>query len=67
MSYPIFDTGYTLWAADLESSLMDLYGVSVRGLGVELRQLLDRYYHGVTVQAAVASLREAYGLASPVT
>ncbi|MDA8232277.1 MAG: hypothetical protein M0006_13140 [Magnetospirillum sp.] len=62
MSYPLVDTGYTLWAADLDSALMYRYGMSARSLGVNPKELLHSYYRGVSVSAAVASISERHGL-----
>ncbi len=63
MSYPLFDTGYTLWAADLDAALMSRYGLSVRKLGVHPRQLMERYYGGASVADALAALTAQHGLA----
>lgn len=62
MSYPLFDTGYTLWAADLDSALMYRYGKSARSLGVNPRELLHSYYRGATVSATIAQISETHGL-----
>ncbi|MBX9635895.1 MAG: hypothetical protein K2X44_13010 [Magnetospirillum sp.] len=63
MSFPLFDSGYTLWAADLEARLMDRHGKSSRTIGVEARLLLERYYGGESVSAALAMISDRYGLA----
>lgn len=60
MTYPLFDSGYTLWAADLETRLMDQLGSSVRALGIDPRLLLQSYYSGYTVTAALALLASRY-------
>ena len=62
MTYPLFDSGFTLWAADIDSRLQDQHGVSVRGLGVESRVLLDHYYRGVSVPLTLDMLTSRYGL-----
>lgn len=63
MSFPFFDSGYTLWAADLDARLMDRHGKSVRTLGVEIRALLERYYRGESVSSALTMITERYNLA----
>lgn len=62
MSYPLFDSGYTLWAADLDSRLMDRHGRSSRALGVDTRLLLSCYYGGGSVAAALSLITSRYGL-----
>ena len=62
MSYPLFDSGYTLWAADLETALMNRYGVTMRALGVQPRQLMERYYGGVSIADTVAAITAQHGL-----
>ena len=63
MSYPLFDSGYTLWAADLETALMNQFGVTMRALGVHPRQVMERYYGGVSIADTVAALTAQHGLA----
>lgn len=60
MAYPLFDTGYTLWAADLETRLMETHGTSPRALGVEPRHLMERYYQGESVTAAMDHITRRY-------
>lgn len=60
MAYPLFDSGYTLWAADLETRLKDQMGCSARSLGVDPRLLLQSYYSGYTVTAALALIAARY-------
>lgn len=60
MAYPLFDSGYTLWAADLETRLKDQLGSSARTLGIDPRLLLQSYYSGYTVPAALALLASRY-------
>ncbi|KIM00202.1 hypothetical protein CCC_02990 [Paramagnetospirillum magnetotacticum MS-1] len=60
MSYPLFDSGYTLWAADLETRLKDQLGASVRSLGIDPRLMLQSYYSGYTVAAALALIAARY-------
>lgn len=62
MSYPLFDSGFTLWAADVDARLMDRHGRSSRALGVESRLLLCSYYGGDSVSAALALISSRYGL-----
>jgi hypothetical protein len=64
MAYPLYDCGYTLWAADLESRLKDMYDLSLRSLAIEDRQLLHSYYGGDSVPAAFDRLINRYGLES---
>ena len=63
MTYPLFDSGYTLWAADIEARLKEQLGQSVRSLGIEPRLLLQSYYGGQTVGAALALISSRYGIA----
>ncbi len=62
MSYPLFDSGFTLWAADIDARLMDRHGRSSRALGVEPRLLLSSYYGGASVAAALELISSYYGL-----
>ncbi len=62
MSFPLFDSNYLLWAADLDAHLMDRHGKSSRSLGVEPRLLLERYYRGESVSSALSLIAERYGL-----
>lgn len=62
MSYPLFDSGFTLWAADLDSRLMDRHGRSSRAIGVDPRLLLSSYYGGDSVSAALSLIASRYGL-----
>ncbi|MGE5517984.1 MAG: hypothetical protein ACM31D_19445 [Bacteroidota bacterium] len=62
MSYPLFDSGFTLWAADVDARLMDRHGRSSRALGVDSRLLLSSYYGGDSVSAALALITSRYGL-----
>jgi hypothetical protein len=63
MSYPLFDSGYTLWAADVDAQLMDRHGRSSRALGVDSRLLLQCYYGGQSVAGALSLIVSRYGLA----
>ncbi|MGE5546279.1 MAG: hypothetical protein ACM33T_05250 [Solirubrobacterales bacterium] len=56
MSYPLFDSNFTLWAADLDARLMDLHGLCSRRLGIEPRVLMEHYYRGETVTNVVARI-----------
>ncbi len=60
MAYPLFDSGYTLLAADLETRLKDQVGSSARALGIDPRLLLQSYYSGYTVTATLALLALHY-------
>lgn len=62
MSYPLFDSGYTLWAADLECRLKEQLGQSARALGIEPRLMLQSYYAGYSVTTALSLLSSRYGL-----
>ncbi|WP_146747717.1 hypothetical protein [Paramagnetospirillum kuznetsovii] len=62
MSYPLFDSGYTLWAADIESRLKEQLGESARSLGIDHRLLLHSYYTGYSVTAALALISSRHGL-----
>lgn len=62
MSYPLFDSGFTLWAADLDARLMDRHGRGSRALGVDSRLLLNCYYSGGSVSAALSMIASRYGL-----
>jgi len=63
MSFPLFDSNYLLWAADLDARLMDRHGKSTRALEVAPRLLLERYYGGDSVASALTLIAERYGLA----
>ncbi|TAN71126.1 MAG: hypothetical protein EPN20_04915, partial [Magnetospirillum sp.] len=62
MSYPLFDSGYTLWAADVDARLKDQLGQSVRSLGIEPKLLLQSYYGGQSVAAALTLISSRYGV-----
>ena len=62
MSYPLFDSGYTLWAADVDARLKDQLGQSLRSLGIEPRLLLQSYYGGQSVAAALTLISTRYGI-----
>lgn len=53
MPYPLFDSGFILWAADLDAQLMDRHGRSTKALGVDSRLLLASYYRGASVAATL--------------
>lgn len=53
MPYPLFDSGFTLWAADLDARLMDRHGRTIKGLGVDARLLLSSYYRGASVSSTL--------------
>lgn len=56
MSYPLFDSNFTLWAADLDERLMSLTGACSRRLGVPAQELRDKFYKGQSVASALADL-----------
>ena len=62
MSYPLFDSGYTLWAADVDARLKDHLGQSLRTLAIEPRLLLQSYYGGTSVGGALSLIASRYGL-----
>jgi hypothetical protein len=62
MSHPLFDSGFTLWAADLEAQVMERYGRSSRALGVRPALLLQCYYQGNSVSSALSFISERTGL-----
>lgn len=62
MSFPLFDSNYLLWAADLDARLMDRHGKTTRALGIEARLLLERYYRGDSVATALSMISDRYGL-----
>lgn len=66
MSYPLFDSGYTLWAADVDARLKDQLGQSVRSLGIEPKLLLQSYYGGQSVAAALTLISSRYGVEAMV-
>ncbi|MGE5503512.1 MAG: hypothetical protein ACM31L_03730 [Actinomycetota bacterium] len=47
-TYPLFDTGFTFWLADLDSHLRRTRGVELRQLGVSERELMARYHSGAS-------------------
>lgn len=49
MSFPLEDTGFTLWYGDLETQLKSLHGVTAKELGLDRHSLAARYYAGDTV------------------
>lgn len=52
MSFPLFDSNFTLWAADLDARLMDQHGRSARAIGIDPRTLQERFYRGESVASA---------------
>ncbi|MDO8606516.1 MAG: hypothetical protein Q7R40_08275 [Phaeospirillum sp.] len=55
-SYPLFDTGYTLWKGDVDTQLRQLLGVSLREIRVSERELLHHYYRGVSAFRVVEDM-----------
>ena len=66
MSYPLFDSGYTLWAADVDARLKDRLGQTLRSLGIEPKLLLQSYYGGQSVAAALSLISARYGIEAVV-
>ncbi|HSV28650.1 MAG TPA: hypothetical protein VLL76_03800 [Candidatus Omnitrophota bacterium] len=64
MSYPLFDSNFTLWAADLDERLMMLTGACSRRMGVDPKELREQFYKGQSVQSALAELTQRYGQAA---
>ena len=62
MSYPLFDSDYTLWASDVDARLKDRLGQSLRALGVQPKLLLQSYYGGLSVGSALSLISNRYGL-----
>lgn len=62
MSYPLFDSGYTLWAADVEARLKDQLGQSLRSLGIDPKLLLQSYYGGQSVDGTLSLISSRYGI-----
>ncbi len=62
MSYPLFDSGYTLWAADVEARLKEQLGQSAGALGVDQRLLLHSYYGGCSVTGVLSLISDHLGL-----
>lgn len=58
MSYPLFDSGFILWSADLDSRLMELHGRSTRQMGLDSKMLLQCYYGGGSVASALTLIEE---------
>jgi len=63
MTYPLFDSGYTLWAGDLDARLQDQFGLSVRALGVKPVLLLQSYYGGTSLDATLALITASHAAA----
>jgi hypothetical protein len=59
MSYPLFDSGFTLWAADLDARLMERFGATARLMGVKGRLLLDAYYGGQSVSTTLSVIGQS--------
>ncbi len=59
MSYPLFDSGFTLWAVDLDACLMERFGATARLLGVKSRLLLEAYYGGESISVTLANIGES--------
>lgn len=65
MSYPIEDAGFTLWLGDLDTQLKRFHGVTSKELGIQKRNLLDRYYTGESVFSALDSISRVHLLKVP--
>lgn len=59
MSYPLFDCGFTLWAADVDVRLMDRFGLTSKTLGVDSRMLRQSYYQGQSAPATADRLSQS--------
>lgn len=57
MTYPLFDCGYTLWVSDVDTRLMDRFGLSAKTLGVDPRMLRDFYYRGASAASLYDQIR----------
>lgn len=62
MTYPLFDSGYTLWTADLDARLKDQLGLSIRALGVDPNLLRQSYYGGGSLAEALSLISARYGV-----
>lgn len=56
MSYPLFDCGFTLWAADVDVRLMDRFGLTSKAMGVDPRLLCQTYYQGQSAPSVADQL-----------
>lgn len=63
MSFPLFDSNFTLWAADLDERLMMLTGACSRRLGVKPQELREHFYKGLSVSASLAELLQRHRVA----
>lgn len=57
MTYPLFDCGFTLWVADVDTRLMDRFGLSAKVLGVDPALLRDGYYRGASAASVYDQVR----------
>lgn len=57
MTYPLFDTGYTLWVSDVDTRLMERFGLSAKTLGIDHGLLRDGYYRGVSAASVYDQVR----------
>lgn len=58
MAFPLFDANFTLWAADLDTRLMEQHGRSAVGLGIDAHTLRERFYRGESVAAAFSTITD---------
>jgi hypothetical protein len=56
MSYPLVDSGYTMWCGDLDTQLKRLHGFTARELGFDSRSLVKRYYAGESIFSIIDEL-----------
>lgn len=57
MTYPLFDCGFTLWISDVDTRLMDRFGLSAKTLGIDHSLLRDGYYRGVSAASIYDQVR----------
>lgn len=53
MTFPIEDAGFTLWHADLDTRMKQLYGTTSGDLDFDRRWLAECYYAGATVDSVL--------------
>ena len=57
MTSPLFDCGFTLWVSDVDTRLMERFGLSARTLGIDPRLLRDGYYRGASAASVYDQVR----------
>lgn len=63
MTYPLEDTGFTLWHYNIEAHLKRVHGLTTKELGLDRRSLQDRYYAGDSVFAFLDRIATLIGAA----